>query len=96
MSEIVTNSGNLVSIIKVDVYAVSFAVNDNLSVSLGYHESERADSDSANVTMDGTSLQASYTVGGASIKFAENTVDNQKYASGTNKDGRTIALSLAF
>jgi hypothetical protein len=46
--------------------------------------------------MDGQSLQASYTVGGASVKIAETSVDNQKYSSGTNRDGRTIALTLAF
>jgi len=48
------------------------------------------------VNQEGTSLQVAYTVGGASIKFAENSTDNQKYASGTNRDGRTIALTLAF
>ena len=46
--------------------------------------------------MEGSSLQLAYSVGGASIKVAESSVDNQKYASGTNREGRTIALTLAF
>ena len=46
--------------------------------------------------MQGQSLQLSYSVGGASVKIAESSVDNQKYQSGTNRDGRTVALTLAF
>jgi len=78
-----------------DAYGVSFAVNDNLTLSYATHESRR-DLDLADVTLEGTSIQASYTVGGASVKFAETSVDNKNYSSGTNKDGRTIALTLAF
>ena len=70
--------------------------SDDLSISYGYHESEQHQDDASNITLEGTSIQASYTVGGASIKFAETSVDNQKYQSGTNRDGRTIALTLAF
>jgi hypothetical protein len=37
-------------------------------------------------------------MGGMSIKLAESSVDNGSYTSGSSKDkdGRTIALSLAF
>jgi len=80
-----------------EAYGVSFSVNDDLSISYGYHESDqRDDSAAATVSMEGTSLQLAYSVGGASIKVAESSVDNQKYQSGTNRDGRTIALTLAF
>ena len=48
------------------------------------------------MTIESKSFQIAYSVGGASIKIAENDVDNQNYVSGTNKEGRTIALSLAF
>ena len=77
-------------------YGVSFAVNDDLSISFGEHKSDKVISGSNNVEVKAQSLQASYSVGGASIKFAETSVDNQKYSSGTNKDGRTLALTLAF
>ena len=44
------------------------------------------------------SFQIAYTMGGASIKIADTSGDNLKYVSGASmdKDGRTIALSLAF
>ena len=44
------------------------------------------------------SLQLAYTMGGASIKIAENSVDNASYQSTTtfDKDGTTVALTLAF
>ena len=74
-------------------YGVSFAVNDNLSISYGLHQSDRS---STSVEAEAESIQASYTVGGASVKFAETSVDNQNYVSGTNREGRTVALTLAF
>ena len=76
-----------------DAYGISYSINDDLSVSYGVHESK---SSSTGMTLDSKSFQISYSVGGASIKLAENDVDNQNYVSGTNKEGRTIALSLAF
>jgi outer membrane protein OmpU len=81
-------------------YAVSFAVNDNLSVSYGKHESTQRAQDSAGtkVDLDGKSLQASYTMGGASIVIAETSVDNKNYATAAanQREGRAIALTLAF
>jgi len=80
-----------------DAYGISYAINDDLSISYGRTDSTQHDaSASANVEMEGQSLQLSYSVGGASIKVAESSVDNQKYQSGTNRDGRTVALTLAF
>jgi len=76
-------------------YGISFAVNDDLTVSYGLHDSDHKSS-SATVNLEAQSLQVSYTVGGASIKVAESQVDNANYVSGTNKEGRTIALTLAF
>jgi outer membrane protein OmpU len=89
-------TGDTADMYENNAYGISFAVNDDLSISYGYHESEQHQDDASNITLEGTSIQASYTVGGASIKFAETSVDNQKYQSGTNRDGRTIALTLAF
>jgi len=76
-----------------DAYAISFAVNDDLSISYGVHESTGSTPGRA---VKAQSLQASYTVGGASIKFAETEVDNQNYQSASNREGRTVALTLAF
>ena len=76
-----------------DAYAISYSVNDDLAISYGVHESK---SSSTGQTLEAESIQISYSVGGASIKFAETEVDNQNYQSGINREGRTIALTLAF
>jgi hypothetical protein len=80
-------------------WGVSFAVNDDLSMSYGSHESEAIKSGAtANVTLEGESFQIAYSMGGATLKIAETSVDNNTYASGSanSKDGTTIALTLAF
>jgi len=80
-----------------DAYGISFSVNDNLSVSYATQESTRSwDAGTKSQTLDADSIQVSYTVGGASIKVAETSVDNQNYVSATNREGRTVALTLAF
>ena len=73
-------------------------MNDDLSLSYGVHESERNLTNGTNVDNDAYSLQLSYTMGGASIKVAETHVDNANYqtAAGSDIDGTTIALTLAF
>ena len=76
-----------------DAYGISYSINDDLTVSYNVHDSK---SSSTGMTLESKSFQISYSVGGASIKLAENDIDNQNYVSGTNKEGRTIALSLAF
>jgi outer membrane protein OmpU len=80
-----------------NAYGISFAINDNLSVSYGRHDSDKVtDSGNVTTTLEADSIQLSYTVGGASIKVAESDVDGQNYVTGTNREGRTIALTLAF
>jgi hypothetical protein len=76
-----------------DAYGISYSINDDLSISLGQHESKR---NTTGITLKSTSLQVAYSIGGVSIKVAENEVDNENYVSSTNREGRTIALSLAF
>jgi len=76
-----------------DAYAISYSVNDDLSISYGVHESK---SSSTSQTLEAQSIQVSYSVGGATLVLAESDVDNQNYVSGTNRSGRTVALTLAF
>ena len=80
------------------MFGVSFSVNDNLSLSYGNHKSKNALNSGLAVELEAESLQLAYTLGGMSVKIAESTVDNASYTSGTgnDKDGTTIALSLAF
>jgi len=82
-----------------NAFGISFAVNDDLSLSYGEHRSKRGTIATAGGTkLTASSLQLSYTMGGASIKFAESQVDNASYTSGSSADwdGRTVALTLAF
>jgi len=78
-------------------YGVSFAVNDNLSVSYGKHESTQKQN-TTEVELEGKSMQASYTMGGMSIVIAETEVDNKVYATtaASQREGRAIGLTLAF
>jgi len=80
-----------------NAYAISFLVNDNLSVSYGVHESEQFNF-AENTTLKGESLQIAYSMGGATLKLAESEVDNASYGTGTasDKEGTTLVLSLAF
>jgi outer membrane protein OmpU len=81
-----------------NAYGISFNVNDDLSLSYGVHESERNISGGANATMEASSLQMAYSMGGATLKIAETSVDSSSYVSTTagDKDGTTVMLSLAF
>jgi outer membrane protein OmpU len=81
-----------------EAYGISFAVNDDLSISYGRHQSEAQKVGIANVELDGSSFQIAYSMGGASIKIADSSVDNNGYATGTanQKDGTTVSLALAF
>jgi len=77
-------------------YGISFAVNDDLTISYGVHNSTSESKDSTEVDNEAESIQLSYSMGGASIKIAESSVDNAKYSSANDWDGSTVALSLAF
>lgn len=89
-------------------YGISFNVNDNLSLSYGEYNSRRGftgKSTSINWQTardmretEARSFQVAYTMGGMSLQWAENSVDDASYTSGTasDSDGSTLALTLAF
>ena len=79
-------------------YAVSFAVNDNLTLSYGAHDSDRdlIGHNNASVEMETSSMQISYNMGGATLAIAHTEVDNSAYSSGTSRDANVIALNLVF
>jgi len=93
-----TGDGAVTSYYSNQAFGVSFNVSDNLSLSYGNHKSDRALNSGGSVELEAESLQLAYTMGGMSVKIAESTVDNGSYTSGTGKDrdGTTIALTLAF
>ena len=77
-------------------YGITFAVNDDLSIGYNHYESDQ-DNDT-DVTAEASSFQIAYSMGGASIRVAEATSDNNKYQTAAmyDKDATTISVSLAF
>jgi hypothetical protein len=78
-----------------DAYVISFAVNDDLSVSYGEHTSTAEKNGIADVEMTSQSVQIAYTVGGAAIKIAEADIENKLYGT-ADINATTIAVTLAF
>jgi len=81
-----------------DGYSVAMAVNENLSVSYATREIEfdKTAHATANVTEDNTAIMASYTMGGASIRLANNEHDNAGGTTNKNVKTTEISLVLAF
>ena len=76
-------------------YSVTFNVNDDLSIGYAHVESDK-EGNSNNPEAD--SIQAAYTMGGATFRIAEVNVDNQSYSSAATADldATIISLGLAF
>ncbi len=79
-----------------DGYGITFQVNDDLSIGYNHYESEQTNS--TNVTAEATSVQIAYSMGGASIRLVDGSVDNAAYqtAAAYDKDGMILSVSLAF
>jgi len=77
-------------------YSVTFNVNDDLSI--GYNHTESDESGQSKDTAEADSIQASYTMGGATFSIAEVSIDNRGYSSGAaaDVDGTVLYLGLAF
>jgi outer membrane protein OmpU len=82
-----------------NAYGVSFAVNDDLTLSYGVHKSKQNHTNTGkNAELEASSFQVSYSMGGATLKLAQTDVDSGAYDSSTATDrsGTTLVLSLAF
>ena len=85
-------------------YGVAFNVNDSLSVSYGKWEAKKAGYSDTSVnivdeslrTVVVDSIQAAYTMGGATFRVAQTTVDNQGFVAGANVEATTVSMGLAF
>lgn len=62
-----------------DAYGITFNVNDDLTLSYGKMESKQDVPSGTDNTFESTSVQIAYSVGGASIRFADGSVDNSNY-----------------
>jgi outer membrane protein OmpU len=77
-------------------YGITFNVNDDLSI--GYNFTESDEKGQGNPTAEAMSIQAAYTMGGATISIAEVEVDNQAYSTAASADlsSTIVKLGLAF
>ena len=69
---------------KNDMYGVAFNINDDLSVSYGFHESRQGFVNTTNVEsvqLEMESWQVAYTIGGVSLRYADTDVTNGSYLS---------------
>ena len=75
----------------------AFAINENISVSYSEREVEfQKQTAATDVTEDSSGLMASYTMGGASIRIANNEHDNAGGTKNKTVDITEISLVLAF
>ena len=85
-----------------NAFGLSFNVNDDLTISYGEMDSTRHVTNATGNNKRTTtveSFQASYTMGGMSLKYANTDVDDATYANGgsaSDFEAHTLALSLAF
>jgi len=74
--------------------AISFAVNENLSISYGISNVEYESSTLTDAESIG--LSASYTMGGITVGAVRNTVDSAGGTSGIDKEFTEVSLAFAF
>jgi len=83
---------------EVDIYGISFQVNENLAVS--YNEMENVfknvGSVAADVTEETDGIGISYTMGSASIRFLDAETTNKGGVTGTTSENMEVSLMLAF
>ncbi|WP_415303993.1 porin [Candidatus Pelagibacter sp. Uisw_090] len=90
-SEIDSATAN--SDLETDMYGISFAINDNLSISYGSQETEKeGDTDEQDVT----GMSIGYSMGGMSLKAHSNKAENIQQVAGIESEHTEISLSFAF
>ena len=74
-------------------YSVTFSVNDDLSI--GYNHVESDETGNSKETAEASSVQAAYTMGGATFRIAEVDITNRNYGT-SDHEGHVISLGLSF
>ena len=86
---------------EVTVWGVAFNVNDALSVSYHDYENEYLKSSAsgsaqADVTQEMDGIQVAYTMGGATLRISDTSVDNAGGTTGATEDRTEVSLLMAF
>jgi len=82
-------------------FGIAFNVSDDLSISYGTTESRQETYTQSNVThsartIDVDSIQAAYTMGGASFRIASVDVTNAFYQTSTSNDSNALIVSMGL
>ena len=75
---------------------VSYAVNDQLSISYNRYESKRHNNAALNVVQETSAINIGYTMGGMTIGFQEASTDDAGWTKDAEDDSRTLGVSVAF
>ena len=92
---------NTYNLYKNFAYGVAFNVNDDFSISYGRWTARKAGVTSSQATqitheIEVSSIQAAYTMGGASFRIADTDVDNAYWTENDNRHATVVSLGLAF
>ena len=80
----------------VEAYAIAFNVNDNMSVSFATQDVEFDKVGSANVTETIDAINASYTMGAASVRATVSEASDDAGTAGSDDEHMEISLVLSF
>ena len=80
----------------VEAYAIAFNVNDNMSVSVATQDVEYDNPSSTNTTETIDALNASYTMGAASVRASFSEADNDSGVTADTDEHMEISLVLSF
>jgi outer membrane protein OmpU len=80
----------------IEAMSVAFAVNDNMSISVGTQDNEYDTPSGANITESVDAISASYTVGAASIRMHRADSSNDGGVTGKDVEYMELSLVLAF
>jgi outer membrane protein OmpU len=80
----------------VEAYALAFNVNDSLSVSIATQDVEFDNPSSTNVTETIDAINASYTMGAASVRATFSEADNDAGNKGMTDEHMELSLVLSF
>ncbi len=80
----------------VEMYGVSYSVNENLALSFNIIDNTFNKASLADVTEETQGMGVSYTMGSAAVRIINNTTDDLAGVAGTDKEVTEISLMLAF
>ena len=83
----------------VEMYGIAFNVNDALSISYQDYDNtykKRGSETGDGITQNISGVQAAYTMGGATLRISDVSVDNSGGTSGDSEDRTEISLLMAF